>query len=490
MTLVELPALYVDSVVLTTSATRLVLINRDPSPGETGVPIDAPLALEIVDTGLDGVERSSARVSIDGFLAFEGGAAPEIAPAFAGPLAGAAQTVDTLRVVLHPVVPLLSLATVLVRVQAQTVGGAAAIDEVYAFVIEDRTAPRLVVAQSVAQRSVRIAFDEPVRVPPGATFLFTALGAPAVPVSVEGLLVEGSGSGVLLTLNTEITPDVAYRVAALGVTDRFGNVVLAPFDSVVFVGFRPARPPGRRFDLWSMLPKHNRRDDHTGDLSRFIACLQEVTDLLLADLDRWPDLFDFERAPETFVALILLDLGNPFPFELDAMAKRKLASILVEMYQQKGTAKGIRNAVRFFLGIDIVAIAAFNADTLVLGESELGIDWILGPSDRFALYAFNVEVSRILTQLERKHLRGIVDYLKPAHTHFVDDRAIADRRARSLGAWRQRSRCDDFAALAFDDPLGRRLALPFFALLARRGFFCASWAAVCAGPEFGAIQSR
>lgn len=93
-------------------------------------------------------------------------------------------------------------------------------------------------------------------------------------------------------------------------------------------------------------------DDHTGDLFRFIACLQEVTNLLLADVDRWPDIFDLERAPEAFVDLILRDLGNPFPFELDAMGKRRLASVLVEMYRQKGTAKGIQNAIRFFLGID------------------------------------------------------------------------------------------------------------------------------------------
>jgi phage tail-like protein len=169
-----------------------------------------------------------------------------------------------------------------------------------------------------------------------------------------------------------------------------------------------------------MLPKHNRRDDQTGDLWRFIACLQEVADLLLADVDAWTDIFDLERAPEGFLDLILQDLGNPFPFELDALGKRRLASVLVEMYQQKGTAKGIQNAVRFFLGIEIAAISAFASDALVLGESELGVDWILGPSDRFALYAFNVEVGRILADVERRRLRSIVEYLKPAHTHFVD----------------------------------------------------------------------
>jgi len=90
------------------------------------------------------------------------------------------------------------------------------------------------------------------------------------------------------------------------------------------------------------------------------------------------------------------------------------------VYRQKGTAQGIRNAVRFFLGIDIVAITAFNANTLVLGEPLLGVDWVLGPSDRFARYAFNIVVARILSATERKRLRAIVEYLKPAHTHFVD----------------------------------------------------------------------
>lgn len=48
------------------------------------------------------------------------------------------------------------------------------------------------------------------------------------------------------------------------------------------------------------------------------------------------------------------------------------------------------------------------------------MDWVLGCSDRFARYAFNVEVARILTARERQQLRAIAEYLKPAHTHFVD----------------------------------------------------------------------
>ena len=418
MSAVDLPALYVDRVVLVAAAARLVVVNRDPSPDESGAPIDATLALELVDTGSDGVDRGSVQIWVDGVPAFDGGATPELSPAYAGPLCGVARTADTLRVVLHPLVPLASLATVSVRVRGQTMGGGASVDETYSFVVEDRTAPRVVGAQALAQRILRVAFDEPVALPAGASFIVTPRGAPAVTPGVASALVDGSL--VTLTLDTEMTLDVEHGVMAAGVTDLNGNQVLAPFDRATFTGFRPARPPTRRFDLWQMLPKHNRRDDTTGDLWRFIACLQEVTDLLLADVDRWPDIFDLERAPEAFLDLILQDLGNPFPFELDTLGKRRLASVLVEMYQQKGTAKGIENAVRFFLGVEIATITAFASDGLILGESELGVDWILGPSDRFALYAFNVEVSRILGEIERRQLRAIVEYLKPAHTHFVD----------------------------------------------------------------------
>ncbi|SDF37006.1 phage tail protein [Myxococcus virescens] len=418
MATVELPALYVDTVSLTTETRRPLLLNLAPGPEEEDVPVEATLELELVDVGADGIARAATRVWVDSVLAFEGGASVEVAPAFAGPLAEVTQTADTLRVVLHPAVPLASQATVSVRVVSATAGGEHLLDETYTFTVEDRTAPRLVGAQALAAKSVRLAFDEDVRVPASARFTFTARGAPAVPVAS----IEAAADGPLvhLALDTELTQDVVYEVRVEGATDAHGNPVLAPYHRATFPGFRPARPPSRHFQLWDMLPRHNRRDDVTGDLHRFISCLQEVTDLLLSDLDAFPDIFDLERAPEAFLDAILQDLGNPFAFELDVLARRRLAAILVEMYQQKGTALGLRNAIRFFLGIEVRAISPFASDTLVLGESELGVDWVLGPSERFARYAFNVEVERLLSPAERQRLRPLVEYLKPAHTHFID----------------------------------------------------------------------
>jgi phage tail-like protein len=263
---------------------------------------------------------------------------------------------------------------------------------------------------------VRIAFDAAVRTTAGSTAVFTAMTAPAVPLVTREVQTDGA------LLDVEVAPDMTpgalYEIAVLGVTDSRGIPIPAAQSTSTFTGFRPAAPPGRRFSLWKMLPKHNRRDDTTGDLGRFIACLQEVTDLLLSACDRFPDLFDFERAPEPFLDAILTDLGNPFPFELDVLGKRRLASVLVELYQQKGTAVGLRNSARFFLELEI-QVLPYSAETMTLGESLLGEDWVLGPSNRFARYAFNVAVTRRLSGTERKQLRQLVEYLKPAHTHFV-----------------------------------------------------------------------
>ncbi len=410
----ELPALVVESVAATVETARPLLINRSPGPDETDVPINSTIALELADSGPAGIDPTATRVWIDGVLAFDG----TPTPAFAGTRAAIEQTPDALRLVLDPVVPFASLATVTVRVVSNLVGGGFPLDQAYSFHVEDRTAPKLLAAIAISQTVVRLGFDEPVVVSDTAGFSFAALGAPAVPVAPES--AAAIESLVDVALSTEMTPDVTYRVVATGVRDRKGNPVLAPFDTAVFQGFRPARPPRRRFDLLSMLPKHNRRSDTTGDLARFIGCLQEVVDLLLAEVDRFPDLWDIERAPSPFLDLILRDLGNPFPFDLDELGKRRLAAVLVEVYRQKGTAIGIRNAVRFFLRLEIEAITGLAATALVLGVSELGIDWELGPSDRFARYAFDVKVGRVLTPTERKHLRAIVNYMKPAHTHFVN----------------------------------------------------------------------
>ncbi len=415
MATIELPLFTVAAITAVTTKARLLLLNRDPAPAEEEVPRDTRIAFELADTGVAGVDPASIAVWVDGAQVL---ADKAFAPAFSGSASAITTGKDTVRVTLDRLAPFASSTEVRVRVRARTLDGVAAIDESYAFAIEDRTAPKLLAVVARGPRALRLAFDESVLVPAAAAFTFAALTTPAVPITIA----HASASGSLLDLefSRAMSPDARYLVTVAGVTDLRGNPIEAPFDRAVFTGYRPPRPPNRRFDLWSMLPRHNRRADETGDLQKFVACLQEILDLQLAELDAFPDLFDLERAPEPWLDLILTDLGNPFSFDLDLFGKRRLAAALVDMYRLKGTAPGIRRALQFLLGILVLEITGLAATALVLGESELGVDWELGPSGRFARYAFSIRVNRVLTAKERRKVRTVVNLLKPAHTHFVD----------------------------------------------------------------------
>lgn len=412
---VPLPNVTVDDVVALQPDLTLAVLNRDPVPGEASVPRDTLISLHIAEFDDEFIAEEVTRVWVNDVLAFDAGT---FGPGFDGPRSASVFVNGDLRITIEPAAPFASEQLVEVRGETTIVDSSRFTTFRYSFTVEDLTAPQLLAATPLNPRTLRLSFNEPVRVTDLAGFAFERLSLPAVPL--VAVAAAEAGAQVDLTLDTEMSPGRRYAVGVLGVADLSGNAILPPFNRASFEGFRVKPNALRRFDLWSTLPKHNRRQDVTGDLRRFIDCLQEVVDLLLADIDCLVDIFDADRAASPFLDLILADLGNPFPFVLDDTAKRRLAGSLVRMYRQKGTAVGIKNAVRFFLGIEIERIASFAGTPLVLGESELGVDWELGPSDRFSLYAFDVEVGVVLTETQRRQIRQLVDYLKPAHTHFID----------------------------------------------------------------------
>jgi phage tail-like protein len=421
---VELPAFYVDGVLLDPTPSRPAVVSRDPEPNDVEVPLGSPVTFDLVDVGPDGIDAAATQVFIAGALAFAGGI---FQPGFDGPGSSASSPqADTLRLVVAPTVPFDSLEHVVVRVVTQTVGGAFVLDTAWAFDCQDLTPPLVVGAQARELQRVRVSFDEQVKEADGtapddalnpANYALTRLSAPAVDAQV--LAVEAvTMSAVDLLTDLELTPGASYRVEVSRVVDAFGNAIVAPGNAATFTGFAPPRPANRAFDLYALVPALNRREDDTGDLRRFLACLQEVSDLLLHDVDAFTDLLDPDLAPEWALDLMLGELGNPFPFDLSIADKRRLIHVLVAIYREKGTAGGITNAIRFFLGLE-VDVDAYSGEALVLGESLLGVDWILGPSGPFSAYAFEVIAPRALEDEERRRLRQIVTYMKPAHTHFA-----------------------------------------------------------------------
>ena len=272
----------------------------------------------------------------------------------------------------------------------------------------------VVSATATSQNSVRVGFDGSFALGPGARVTLAPRTVPAVSCASEALSPDGTS--LVVELDQSMSPGATYELTAVDVTDGAGQPLAA--NTAELVGYRPHAPPSRHFDLWSMIPRLNRDEDATGDLRLFIACFQELLTLVLAELDGFTDIFDPERCPERYLDLILWDRGSPFSFPMSAPEKRRLAAVLGDVYEWKGTDPGIENTVRFFIGTNAKVIPYID-EALVLGESEIGVDWVLGAGRAFLLYAFDLEVGRVLTDDERAKIRAIVQFMKPAPTRFM-----------------------------------------------------------------------
>ncbi len=422
---VELPAIYIDAIAIDTDAhapsNGMVFGNRYPEPNENNVPLDAWVAFDVMfaTIGAGPADLTTSSVWINGALAYSAG--NFLAP-FDGPLSQVITLIDNgtgAEWIFDPTVPFASEETVTVRARiVSSVSPTDVADETWAFTIADFTPPRVISAMAIDTKTVRVSFDEPIaqELQP-SSYLFTRLSIPAVDV-VAVSVVLASATTVEVTTDIDLTPGATYELVVVNVTDLVGNTVAPPNDTVTFVAFVPPRPLTRRFDLWQFLPRKNRDEDTSGELRLFISCLQEITDLMLFDVDRFTTIFDPDIAPEWAVDLMLTGLGNPFAFTLSLANKRRLLRILTKIYALKGTAVGLIEVVLFFLGIPITIIS-YTGESLVLGESLLGVDWELGPSNAWAIYSFEIVAPFALTDDQRTQIAGIANYMKPAHTHLA-----------------------------------------------------------------------
>lgn len=430
----EMPAAFLDAVTLDTITATPTCFNRDPEPNETAVPVDTLISVDISDIGSDGLDTTSIEIFIQGVLAYDadGGG---FQAGFTGPgSATSAPDADTVRVVIDPTSNFSSLEQVSVRKFAQTLLAPIpdVLDVTYVFTCEDLTPPKLLSAITFEVKRIRVRADEPLKNTSATnsddalnpanwtvTPATVAEGVINAAVEIDVLSVE-KVTDAIYDLITDIEPSFngLYDITATNIEDLSDNVIVPPDNVVQVLGFQCPFPVERRFEFFRLLPLMNRLEDVTRDLEKFSAVMQDTIDLLLCDTDRFTTLADIDRAPESFIDLILLDLGNPFRFDLTANKKRRLAKILVDIYRFKGTAVGIIDAVAFFLGLEI-AITPLAEEGWVLGESDIGDTTILFPSLEFNIYAFQVVVDVVLTADERDGITQIVELMKPGHTHFV-----------------------------------------------------------------------
>lgn len=427
---VPLPCWMIDAMILDTDTDSPLAINRNPEPGDIDVPVATMIELDIADPSDTGL--ANAKVYVNDVLACDNGA---FSAGFDGP--GSNYTVISpklCRIVIDPTTSFDPQAVVTVRVVGMLVGGVGdTLDTTYAFTTVDTIAPRVTKATAVARKRVRVEFSESIRQDDPTSiddalnpsnWLFTLQstsledGLPAVPILVASVDAFASNA-IEITTDIDITPGAIYQVSAANVADTAGNPVVPPNHTALFVGFEVPQPVGRSFELIDMLPEMNVEEDVTQDLHKFIACLQEPTDLLVDEIDAWTDIIDPDKAPEACVDAMLADLGNPFDFELTLTDKRRLVRVLVPMYRLKGTQPGIINAIRFFVGVEVTISRPAFEGVWLIGFDELGVDTTLGTSDAWPRFSFNVVSPITLTDEQRTRITKIANYMRGGREHLL-----------------------------------------------------------------------
>lgn len=406
----ELCSAYADDLVFSeTEKSPAFARNRAPEPSEVHR-VDEAIRFDLIHdgggipAGLDIYVTIGAESEV---LVWSGGAA--VPP---WDVLSSSSTVSTNheRYTLWPPTELPSETTVTIRL----VSGVMTIEE-WSFVTEDITGPTVLEVSVPTKRSIRVRFDEPVDATAEdvSRYVVTAVDVPAVGTSVVAAVRDGEDSAVL-TIDTSLSPGRLYTLTVSDVDDVSGNG--SGIQILEFRAYVPPRTPENRvLDLLLSLPEWNRVDqDGAGDLARFIPVLQEMVDLILCEIDRFCDFVDPDLAPDEVLDLMLYDLGNPFQFSLDTELKRKLVRALVTIYKSKGTDPGMIDAILFFTGIAATIEALNDADSWLLGISELGEDTILG-SDASQAYLFDVILDENPTDEEREIILDIIRIMRPVN---------------------------------------------------------------------------
>ncbi len=233
----ELPAVYLDNVVMDAAAFGVVLINRNPTDAEIGVLVNANIALDIASLTGNAVDTANTVVTISINAAtpvtmFDGGSGG-FQSGFDGPESATSNPdTNTLRIVTDPTTPFSSLDTIEIAVSTQDVGATATLSTDYDYTIQDITPAVVTTAEAQDFKVVRITFDEAVKQLSAsaaddalnpANYVFTPLEFPAVtPVSQSVVAI--SATVVDVTVDIEFSFAKQYRVIAAGIADLKGNI--------------------------------------------------------------------------------------------------------------------------------------------------------------------------------------------------------------------------------------------------------------------------
>ena len=118
----------------------------------------------------------------------------------------------------------------------------------------------------------------------------------------------------------------------------------------------------------NIIPRIYYDHDPDGIVNLWADLVSLATDTERSWAEKFKTIIDPDTADMQFVDLMLAQLGNPFKnVFLSDTQKRKLVKLLIPIYRQKGTTRGIVNAARFMTGIELEIIDPHGIDGWQIG---------------------------------------------------------------------------------------------------------------------------
>src|SRR5437870_7216979 len=165
-------------------------------------------------------------------------------------------------------------------------------------------------------------------------------------------------------------------------------------------------------------------DEENADfLQRFLLITAHLTSGIEENLEFVHELFDPRITNEKWLPWLASWLAMPLLEGWDEEKRREIVQRTPELYRKRGTAEGLKLALRLFADIKAeIHEGEWPYPGLVIGRSStIGKDTVLSPPV-FVSQCFTVELPDRKAEISRERLRtvqALVETEKPAHAHYA-----------------------------------------------------------------------
>ncbi len=165
-------------------------------------------------------------------------------------------------------------------------------------------------------------------------------------------------------------------------------------------------------------------DEENADfLQRFLLISQQLTSGIEERLEFLHEFFSPRTTPEKFLPWLGSWLAMPLLEGWDEEKRREILQRTPELYRLRGTAKGLKLALRLFADVKAeIKEGEWPYPGMVIGKSStIGIDTTLSPPV-FISQCFSVLLPDKKNEVPREKLRtvhALVETEKPAHAHYA-----------------------------------------------------------------------